>query len=185
MGAVGELFLFRGTEMDRLPEKVAAHPQETPRHDIVERRHPPEQRDILEGAGDALRRGLVRAHAPAGLALPGDRTRLRVVEAVDHIQHRRLARTVRPNHREDLIAPNLDADLVERGDPAKGKADAVGCQNRITDPFHAQLAFLNAICSVIGKVVTTSRTLSSARIWPLRPSSKVISVSMRPIDRSE
>ena len=61
---------FGRAEMDRLPQEVAAHPQQPPGHDVVERRHALEQRDVLKGAGDALRRRLVGAHAPARLALP-------------------------------------------------------------------------------------------------------------------
>jgi hypothetical protein len=49
----------------------------------------------------------------------------------------------------------------------------------------SQLAFLKAMGSATGKLVATSRIASSARIWFLRPSSKVISVSIRPAARPE
>jgi hypothetical protein len=58
-----------------------------------------------------------------------------VVEPVDHVQHRGLAGAVRPDHREDLVTPDLDADPVERGDPAEGEGDPVGRQDRLADPF--------------------------------------------------
>src|SRR5262249_47391591 len=125
IGPMFELFSFRRADMDRLPQKVAPHPQQAPGHDVVERRHPPEQRDILEGAGNALRGRIVWAHPPAGFALPGGRAGLRLVEAVDDVQHRCLAGAVRPDYRKDLASPDLDADLIERGDPAKGEGDPV------------------------------------------------------------
>ncbi len=140
--AMRELLLLGRAEMDRLPQKIAAHLQEPPGHDVVERRHPLEQRDVLKGAGDALRRGVIGTHPPAGLALPGDGAGLRVVEAVDDVEHRGLAGAVRPDHRQDLVAPDLEADRVERGDAAKGEGNAVGRQDRLADLFHPQLALL-------------------------------------------
>src|SRR5260370_30078144 len=135
MGTVDQFLAFRRAETDRLPQEIAAHPQQAPGHDVVERRHPPEQRDILEGAGNTLRRGLVGPHLPADLALPGNRARLRMVEAIYNVQHRSLAGALRPADREDLATPNLDADRVERRDPAKGEADPLGCQDRLAAPF--------------------------------------------------
>ena len=41
---------------------VAAHLQVAPGHDVVEHRHALEERDVLEGARDAERGGLVRVH---------------------------------------------------------------------------------------------------------------------------
>src|SRR6516164_5376637 len=110
-----QLLFFGWTEMERLPQKVAAHPQQAPGHDVVEGRHPPEQRDILKGPGDALSGGVIGPHSPAGFALPRYRPGLRMVEAVDYIEHRGLAGAIRANHREDLAVPDLEADLIERG----------------------------------------------------------------------
>src|SRR5208282_6940437 len=216
MGPVLEFFAFCRPEIDHLPQKVAAHPQEPPGHDVVERRHPLEQRYVLEGACDTLGGGVIGTHMPAGLALPGDRAGLWVVKAVDHVQHRGLAGAVRPDNRQDLVAPDLEADRVERGDPAKGEADLVSRQDRLADPLLGhyagqQLAPISAPTlpltrvppspvstgegwgggvfdttgSTAGKLVATLRMARSARMRPLRPSSKVISVSMRPVGRPE
>ena len=181
-----ELLPLGRADMDRLPQEIAAHPQQAPGHDVVERRHAPKQRDILEGAGDALRRGLVGAHAPAGLSLPGDRARLRVIEAVDDVQHRGLAGAVRPDDREDLVTPDLDADAVERGDPAKGEADPVGRRGSARrSALHPQarpiLRRLAAAGSGNAVGEGSSRHVADRQLGAhvaLRPSSKVISVSM-------
>ena len=61
--AVLDFLVERRPVPQRLPEEVALHPQVAAGHDVVERRHALEQRDVLEGAGDALRRRLVRLHA--------------------------------------------------------------------------------------------------------------------------
>src|SRR5713101_2905625 len=69
--AVLDLLLERGPGAQELPEKAAAHLQRPPRHDVVERGHTLEQRDILEGAGDAAEGRVVRPHLGARLALEG------------------------------------------------------------------------------------------------------------------
>ena len=55
-----------------LPEEAAVHLQRAAGHDVVERRHALEQRDVLEGARDAAARRLVGAHLRARPALEGD-----------------------------------------------------------------------------------------------------------------
>ena len=55
--AVLHLLAQRRPDPQRLPEQAAAHLQRAPGHDVVERRHALEQRDVLEGAGDAAARG--------------------------------------------------------------------------------------------------------------------------------
>src|SRR5262249_25577116 len=102
-----------------------------------------------------------------------------------HIQHRCLAGAVRPDDREDLMPAHLEADVIERGDPAKSEPDPISAEDRLADPFRVQLAFLNASGSGGGKVLAASPIASSARREPWRLSSNVISVSMRPVERPE
>src|SRR6185312_8771417 len=52
--AVLELLAQGRAAMERLPQEIAAHAQEPPGHDVVERGHAAEEGDVLEGAGDAL-----------------------------------------------------------------------------------------------------------------------------------
>ena len=52
----------------------------------------------------------IGAHAPARLALPGDGACLRVIEAVDDVEHRGLAGAVRADDREDLVLADVEAD---------------------------------------------------------------------------
>ncbi len=101
--AVLDLLVHRRPVAQHVPEEAAVHLQGTSGHDVVEGRHAAEQRDVLEGPGDALLGRLVRAHLAAAHALVGDGTLLRMVEAVDAVQHRRLARAVGPDDGADLV----------------------------------------------------------------------------------
>ena len=94
-------FLAPGrTPIQRLLQEIAFHLQVAPGHQVVEHAHALEQGDVLEGARDALGRGLVRVHVVALLAEEGDGAFLRVVDAVDDVQHRALAGAVRADDRE-------------------------------------------------------------------------------------
>src|SRR5262249_43958210 len=118
---------------ERLPPEAPLHLEEPPGHDVVERRHAAKQRDILEGAGDALLGGAMRPHAPPRLASIRDGALLRMIEAVDDIEHRRLAGAVRPDDREDLVLADLDRNLGERPHPAEGETNLVRHQDRRPD----------------------------------------------------
>src|SRR5262249_35487301 len=94
-------------------------------HDVVEDRHALEQRDVLERARDSPPRRFVRTHLTVGRPLIGDRALTRVVNAVDDVEQRALARTVRADDGADLVAAHLEADVVERFDSAERERDTV------------------------------------------------------------
>ena len=71
--AVLDLLGERRPVPQHLPEQVALHVDRTAGHDVVERRHALEQRDVLEGAGDALTRPRDAASSLALLAVEADR----------------------------------------------------------------------------------------------------------------
>src|SRR5262249_20640720 len=103
----------------QLPQEPAMHPQRAPRHNIVERRHAAEQRDILECPGNSAMGRLVRAHFGARLALEGDTASLRVIETVDHVEHRRLPGTIGPDDRADLSFTDIKGYVADRFNPAE------------------------------------------------------------------
>src|SRR5690606_8257178 len=100
--AMLDLFLERRAMPQHLPEDVALHQHRAAGHDVLKRRHALEQRDVLDGTGDTLPHRMVRLHRPALLAAEGDGAYLRRVEAIDDIEHRRLARAIRPDDGADL-----------------------------------------------------------------------------------
>src|SRR6185503_14216986 len=93
-GPVLELLAPRGAPVKRLLQEVGFHLQVAPGHDVVEHRHAAEKRDVLESTGDALPGGFMRIHAAALAALEGNRAPLRVVDAVDDVEHRGFSRAV-------------------------------------------------------------------------------------------
>ena len=97
---------------------------------VVARRHGREQRDVLEGARDAERGDLVPRHARKRPAVEPDRAGVRLVEAGDAVEQRRLAGAVRADQAADRAGRDREADVVERGDAAEADRTFVDRQQR-------------------------------------------------------
>src|SRR5262249_38305770 len=119
--ALLDLFRERRPEPQQLPEEPAAPLQRAPRHDVVERGPALEQRNVLERTRDAAQRRLVGPHRRARPALEGDAAPLRLIEAVDDVEHRGLARTVRADNGADLAFTDVERDAGHRLDAAEGE----------------------------------------------------------------
>ena len=126
-----QLLALGAAEIDRLLQEARAHLEHPPGHQVVEGGHAAEQGDVLERAADALERRLVRAHVAAALALVGDRAFLGPVEAVDDVEHRRLAGAVGADDGADLALQDVEADVGERRDTAEAQSDAVDLQQHL------------------------------------------------------
>src|SRR3546814_17179333 len=72
----------------------------------------------------------MRVHRRQPAALEGDAARPRLVEAIDAVEHRRLAGAVRADDREDLALADLEADVVHRGDAPEAEPDVLKRQPR-------------------------------------------------------
>ena len=87
-----------------------------------------EQLDVLERARNAELGHFVRRQrgqlAPFELDLAGGRR----VDAADQVEHRRLARSVRPDQREHLAALHIEADAIDRENAAEANAQVAGGQ---------------------------------------------------------
>ena len=82
----------------------------------------------------------MRPHPPPGLALEDDDALLRMIEAVDDVEHRGLAGAVGADDRQHLAGADLEADLAQRLDAAEGEADRLRFEDRLADalsPVHA------------------------------------------------
>src|SRR5258708_2916908 len=123
----------RRADAQRLPEQAGLHAEVASRHDVVERRHAAKQRDVLEGAADALLGRLVRAHLAASHALVGDGALLRMIEAADAVQHRRLAGAVGTDDGADLALGDIEADIGERLHAAERQADVLDRQQHLVE----------------------------------------------------
>src|SRR5262245_6338620 len=122
-------------------EDVPLHPEVAPGHEVVEHAHAAEQRDVLEGPLDALHRGLVRVDLAAPAALERDGSALRVVHAVDDVQHRGLARAVRPDDGAHLVLTHIERHALQRDHAAEGERDVLDFENRRTGTTPGQAAF--------------------------------------------
>src|SRR5690606_2552113 len=103
------------------------------------------------------------------------RSLLRVIDAVDDIEHRRLAGPVGADDGADLALQYVEADVGECLDPAEGQRHVVHREQDSTDA--ARSAHAARFCSM--RNTLASRILTSAAILPRRPSSNFTSVSMR------
>ncbi len=103
----------------RLPEEPAPHLEAAAGHDVFERRHALEQRHVLEGARDPLLGRLVRLHARACAAPVGDPAVLRMIEAIDHVEHRGLAGAVRADDGADLALADVERHVGNRAHAAE------------------------------------------------------------------
>ena len=98
----------------RLLEQVAAHLQVAPGHDVVDHAHALEQGEVLEGARHAHLGHLTRVHVLERLPAQRDRALLRLVDAVDAVEHRALARAVRADDGAYLVLADIEADVGQR-----------------------------------------------------------------------
>ena len=94
-----------------------------PHANVVQHAHGLEELDVLEGAGHPAADDPVRRSAQDALAVEEHVTGLRLVEARDHVESRRLAGAVRPDQPRDLTFLDLERHLVERDDAAEALGD--------------------------------------------------------------
>ena len=126
--AVLALFAFGRAPADGLLEQIGLHAQVAPSHDVVQHAHALEQGDVLKGAGDARGGGVVRAHLLACRALVGDDAVLRMVESVDDVEHRRLARAIGADDGADFAFADVERHIADRAHAAERQRYAFDCQ---------------------------------------------------------
>src|SRR5438477_4582781 len=90
-----DLLRQRRAVAQHLPQKAPAHLQCAASHNIVERAHSLEQGDVLKSARDAAAGRFEGLHPGTGPSLEGDGAMIGMIEAVDDVEHRGFAGTVR------------------------------------------------------------------------------------------
>src|SRR6185295_10456265 len=103
--------------------------------DVVEHAHALEQRDVLEGAGDAEVGALVRLERGDVPVLEANAPVAGRVDATDAVEDTGLAGPVGTDDREEIVRVDLETDPGEGGDPAELEEHLVEAQQR-----HAELA---------------------------------------------
>src|SRR5215472_16187624 len=128
--AVLELLAPGCAQVEGLLEDVARHLEIAAGHQIVEHAHAAEERDVLEGPRDALLRGFVRVD-PAALASPERyRAPLRVIHAVDDVEHRGLARAVRADDGAHLVLAHVEGNPLQRDDTPESERYVLDLEQR-------------------------------------------------------
>src|SRR6185503_944751 len=168
--AIGQLLALRRPPPQRVEEKVAAHLQQAPRHQVVEHAHPAEEGDVLEGPRDAELGHVGRRQPRAVAPVEDDAALVGMVEAADNVQQRRLAGAVGPDDREDLPPAYLQADLAQRQQRAEADADRLDREQR-----RRRDRVTHRTATLAGGAISQMRT--SARTVAVRPSSYVTRAS--------
>ena len=140
---------------------------------------PAKQREILKGAGDAAVRGGVRAHTLTDRALESDTARLRLVEAVDDVEHRGFAGAVRSDDGANFALANIERNTGQRAHATKRERYILDCEQQLAEgrlvvgrrPHAARSIFADFAAGTGAGL--RSRTVTRAAIVPLWPSSKV------------
>ena len=167
------------TVAEQLPEKVGMHLQRAAGHNVVERGHAAEQRHVLERACDAAVGSVVRAHLGARFALERDPALLRMVEAVDDIEHRGLAGPVRPDDRANFPFADVERHIAHCLHATESERHVLHRQQHIADRNVRTARGSHAAFPMAGTgSVFMSRIFTRALMVPLRPSSKVTSVEI-------
>jgi hypothetical protein len=108
-----------------------ARPHAQAEGDVLEHRHVPEERVVLEDEADA---SLARVAIGGVLVLEDDRAAIGALEPRDDAQERRLARARRPEQRDELAGIDGKADVVDRGETAEGLGDVANLDTHRPKP---------------------------------------------------
>src|SRR5216683_3350355 len=130
-GPVLQLLPLGRPPVDGVQEKVPTHLEQPAGHDVVQHGHALEERDVLEGPGDAEGGHVVGLELGPVLALEQDSSLLGVVEATDDIDQGGLPRPVGPDDRDDLAPVDVDAHVGERLDRPESHGDVVDMEQRL------------------------------------------------------
>ena len=76
-------------------------------HHVIQHGQRLEQADILKGSGDSGVRDAIRAHAGDVAPQKGDAALGRGIDAGNHVEGSRLARTVRTDERDDFLTVDV------------------------------------------------------------------------------
>ncbi len=131
-GAVLELLPLGPPEPQRSGEEPGAHEVVATEQEVVDHVEVGEQTEVLEGAPDA------EAGRAAGLladevdTVEADRALLGPVHRRETVEDRRLARTVGPDHCEQLAWEHVEAHVAQGGHPAEAQREVANLQQRLT-----------------------------------------------------
>src|SRR5882724_11444081 len=125
-----ELLAPRRSPVHRVEEEVPTHLEQAPRHNVVEDAHALEKSHVLEGARDAEGGHVDGLEPGAVLSLEENPSCLRVIEAADGVEERRLPCSVGADDGDDLPAMDVHAHLAQGLDGPEAHGDRLDTQER-------------------------------------------------------
>jgi hypothetical protein len=117
--------------VERGAPDAGAHVHMPPEQDVVQHAHAIEEGQVLEGAGHALARHLVRRQAGDVLAVEHDASLLRREEARDGVGHRGLAAAAGPDQAEDLAFVDPKVHARHRDQATEAALHVAALQHRL------------------------------------------------------
>ena len=114
-----------------LPPARTVEVMATEQH-VFEDGHVLEQREVLKHARDAQRSDLMGRQVIDAIALESYLAGVRLVDAADAVEERRLARAVRAYHRDKRACVDLQVNLRERPNTGERKGHILHFQQRRT-----------------------------------------------------
>src|SRR5262249_44048439 len=159
-----DLFCQRRAVTQRLPQKASAHPQGAASHNVVERAHSLEQGDVLKSARDAAAGRLEGPHPGPGAPLKGDGAMIRMIKAVDDVEHRGFARAVGADDGANFTLSDVERNVPQRPDAAEGQRYTLDLEQDFVRIRRSHAAFPRDSAEAI---VCMSRILTRAVIKPL------------------
>src|SRR5262249_37413664 len=98
---------------DDAPDDPSPQSRVHPHQNVLERSHLPEQADVLESAADPAFGDVMRWLAGEVVAVEDDLTGRRGIDAGDHVEEGRLARSVRADQAHDRPPRDREVDVVD------------------------------------------------------------------------
>src|SRR5690606_9137218 len=135
--AVADFLALGRPPAQRLRQQTALHAQVAAGHDVVQHAHALEQRQVLERAGDAHLGGAARVHARVAPALEFNAALLRRIDAVDDVEHRALAGTVRADDGADLVFAHIERDVGQGLHAPERQRDVLQVEHDLADALVA------------------------------------------------
>jgi hypothetical protein len=109
------------------------HVDVTAEHEVVQHRHAPEERDVLEGARHPERGDAGGGEVGDVGAFQHDAARVGVIEAADHVEQRGLPRSVGADYGHEIALLDVQAHARHRLHAAEGLGDVADLELRAHD----------------------------------------------------
>jgi hypothetical protein len=128
-----DLFPLRHAPVQAAAPGPRLHMYMATKHEVVQHGHAFEERDVLEGAGDAKTGDFVGFQAGDVAVFDKDAAAVGVIPTADAVDQRSLARPVWANDGQDLTSAGGQAHIIQSSNPTRIAADVLNGQGLQSD----------------------------------------------------